>query len=321
MRYLVYALLLPMLPISSWAHEVPPVPKPLPLSELLSAFGWDMNDTEIKTEKVTNNLHVLFGLGGNIAVSTGKDGTLIVDDQFPQLLPKITSAIAKLGGAEAQEIEYVINTHWHFDHAEGNLALGPAGAKIVAHQNSREMMKGDHIVNLVVAAYDQKAYPEEAWPSITYDTKMSFHLNGEAVDLYHFGPAHTTGDTAVVFRGSNAVHMGDVFNSAGYPFIDAGNGGTLDGVIQFSTETLKVIDQNTIVIPGHGPVANYSNLQDYIEMLSTIRTRMIKLINEGASLEEVYDADVTREWDKDLGSSVGFVNRSYVSLTHKPMKK
>jgi cyclase len=150
---------------------------------------------------------------------------------------------------------------------------------------------------------------------------MSFHLNGETVDLYHFGPAHTTGDTAVVFRESNAVHMGDVFNNAGYPFIDAGNGGTLNGVIQFCTDTLKVIDKDTIVIPGHGAIADYKKLQSYIEMLSTIRTRMVKLINEGAGLEEVYAANVTKEWDKALGDNVGFINRSYMSLTHKSIDK
>jgi glyoxylase-like metal-dependent hydrolase (beta-lactamase superfamily II) len=308
-----------LLATASFAHEAPPVPEPLPLNELLPAFGWDLGNAKITTEKITDNLHVLFGLGGNIAVSTGKDGVLIVDDQFPQLVPKIKSAIEKLDAG--QDVDFVINTHWHFDHAEGNLVLGPAGTWIVAHENSREMMKQDHVINLVVAAYDQKAYPEDAWPNITYDDDMSFHLNGETVDLYHFGPAHTTGDTVVVFRGSKAVHMGDVFNNAGYPFIDVGNGGSLDGVIQFCSETLKIIDKDTVVIPGHGPIADYEKLQDYIQMLTTIRTRMVKLIDEGASLEEVYEAGVTKEWDKALGDNVGFINRSYTSLTHTSIDK
>lgn len=308
-----------LLPSGLVAHEAPPVPEPLALNELLSAFGWDMDSAKITTEKVGSNLHVLFGLGGNIAVSTGKDGILIVDDQFPQLMPKITSAIGKLGAG--QDVDFVINTHWHFDHAEGNLVLGKAGTWVVAHEQSREMMKEDHVINLVVASYDQKAYPESAWPNITYDDDMSFHLNGETIDLYNFGPAHTTGDTAVVFRGSNAVHLGDVFNNSGYPFIDAGNGGTLDGFIKFCSETLKVIDKDTVVIPGHGPIADYEQLQDYIEMLTIIRTRMLKLINEGAGLEEVYAANVTREWDKALGDNTGFINRAYVSLTHKVVDK
>ncbi len=320
MKKLLSVLAIALLPISAFAHQAADVPKPLPLEDLMSAFGWgDMSKVEIITEKVADNLHVLFGLGGNIAVSTGKDGVLIVDDQFPQLMPKIKSAIAELKAGD--DVDFAINTHWHFDHAEGNLTLGPAGTWVVAHENSREMMKEDHIINLVGASYDQKAYPEEAWPNITYDDDMSFHLNGESVDLYHFGPAHTTGDTAVVFRGSNAVHMGDVFNNAGYPFIDAGNGGTLDGVIHFCSDVLNVIDKDTVVIPGHGPIADYEKLREYVAMLSTIRDRMVTLINEGASLDDIYKADVTKEWDKAMGDNSGFINRSYMSLTHKVVDK
>ena len=146
---------------------------------------------------------------------------------------------------------------------------------------------------------------------------MHFHFNGEDIDLLHFGPAHTTGDTAIIFRNSNAVHLGDVFNNAGYPFIDAGNGGTLDGVIKFCSETLKLINEDTTVIPGHGPITDYQALADYIAMLTTIRERMMRLIAAGASFEDVVAANVTKDWDKKNGDSSGFVNRSYMSLTHK----
>lgn len=319
MKNFLSVLAVTLLPINSFAHQVPPVPEPVPLEGLMSAFGWDVDKIEITTQKVTDNLHVLFGLGGNIVVSTGDDGVLIVDDQLPQLMPKIKSAIASLDAGD--EVDFVINTHWHFDHAEGNLTLGSAGSWVVAHENSREMMKGDHLINMVALSYNQKAYPENAWPNITFDDDMSFHLNGERIDLYHFGPAHTTGDTVVVFRRSNAVHMGDVFNNAGYPFIDAGNGGTLDGVIHFCRDTLDVIDKDTIVIPGHGPIADYEKLREYELMLSTIRDRMVKLIGEGASLDDVYKAQVTKEWDKTMGDNVGFVNRAYMSLTHKVIDK
>jgi glyoxylase-like metal-dependent hydrolase (beta-lactamase superfamily II) len=166
-------------------------------------------------------------------------------------------------------------------------------------------------------SYKQKAYPKNAWPDITFDDTMHFHFNGEDIDLLHFGPAHTTGDAAIIFRGSNAVHLGDVFNNAGYPFIDAGNGGTLDGVIKFCSETLQKIDKDTIVIPGHGPIADYQALSDYIEMLTAIRGRMVALIDDGASLKQVYAARVTKDWDKKIGDSSGFINRAYMSLTHK----
>jgi cyclase len=289
-------------------------PEPMELDALLNSVGWDFASAEISTEKITDNLYVLFGIGGNIGVSIGSDGVFIVDDQFPQLMPKIKDAIDAIGGSD---ISFAVNTHWHFDHAEGNLALGPEGTWLIAQENSREMMKDDHLINLVNASYDQKAYPESAWPDITFADGMELHLNGETVSLMHFGPAHTTGDTAVYFQGTNAVHMGDVYNNAGYPFIDADNGGTLDGVIHFCSETLKRIDEDTVVIPGHGPVTDYHALEKYIDMLKTIRTRMVKLIKAGASLEEVYAAKPTADYDGQLGDNVGFINRAYMTLTHK----
>ncbi len=300
-----------------FAHDGQPVPKPKNLDDFFAQFkplGWNIGKTQIISKKVGDNLHVLFGTGGNIAVSIGDDGVLIVDDQFPSLMPKIKSAIGKLGG---KGIDFAINTHWHFDHAEGNIALGPEGTWLVSQANSREMMKQDHIINLVVSSYEQKAYPESAWPDITYDKTMQFHFNGERIDLMHFGAAHTTGDTAVIFRGHNAVHMGDVYNNSGYPFIDAGNGGKFDGLIKFCSKTLKQIDENTVVIPGHGAVSDYQGLADYIEMLTIIRKRMMALIDNGASLEDVYAAKVTKEWDKKQGNPTGFINRAYMSLTHR----
>jgi cyclase len=300
--------------INAFGHGGPARPEPLDLDSLMSAFGWDLNSTDITTQKLDKGLAVLFGAGGNIGVSTGEDGVFIVDDQFPVLMPKIKQAIGKLGG---KGVDFAVTTHWHFDHAEGNLVLGPEGTWLVAHENSREMMKKDHVINLVVAAYDQKAYPESAWPDITFSDDMQFHLNGQTVDLWHFGPAHTTGDAAVYFRGSNAVHLGDVYNNSGYPFIDAGNGGSLDGVIHFCSETLARINKDTTVIPGHGPVSDYKGLASYIDMLSSIRARMVKLIENGATLEDVIAAKPTADYDDAMGDNTGFINRAYMSLTHK----
>ena len=314
MKRILLATLLLIGPLMGYAHSGPPVPPPMNLGALMEAFGWRFEETDIRTEKVAEGLYVLFGAGGNIAVSVGEDGVLIVDDQFPQLMPKIRRAIDDIGG---DDIDFAVTTHWHFDHAEGNLALGPAGTWLVAQRNSRDMMKQDNIINLVELAYEQKAYPESAWPDITFDDVMQFHLNGQQIDLMHFGPAHTTGDAAVIFRGTNATHLGDVYNNTGYPFIDAGNGGHLDGIIKFCRETLKQIDEDTIVIPGHGPVADYRALQDYVGMLSTIRERIVMLIDEGKTLEEVYAAKPTADYDEKMGSSTMFINRAYMSLTHR----
>lgn len=285
--------------------------QPLNLDELMSAFGWDFAETEIRTEKVTDNLYVLFGIGGNIGVSVGPQGVLLVDDQFPQMVPKIGDAIREIGGGA---VDFVINTHWHFDHAEGNLALGPGGAWMVSQANSRDMMLDDHIINLVTLSYEQKAYPKTALPAITFDDTMQFHFNGEKIDLLHAGPAHTTGDTAVIFRASNAVHLGDVFNKTGYPFIDADNGGDLRGMINFCQAVLDSIDENTTVIPGHGEITDYADLQAYIAMLEDLHGKISKMVRRGRSLEEVVAANPTADYDAAQGDSTNFVNRAYHSI-------
>ena len=282
------------------------------LDTLMTTFGWNMDRAVIRTEKVTDQLYVLFGLGGNIGVSVGPQGVLIVDDQFPELIPKIGDAIREIGGGS---VDFAINTHWHFDHAEGNLALGPGGTMIVSQANSREMMLGDHVINLVLAQYEQKAYPETALPVITYDDTMQLHFN-ERIELHHFGPAHTTGDTAIIFRGSNAVHLGDVFNR-GYPFIDADNGGDITGMIKFCEEVLATINEDTVVIPGHGEISDYAGLKDYVAMLKDVRGQIAKMIKRGKTLEEVGNASVTKKYDRQYGDPRGFVNRVYASLSRE----
>jgi glyoxylase-like metal-dependent hydrolase (beta-lactamase superfamily II) len=144
---------------------------------------------------------------------------------------------------------------------------------------------------------------------------MQMFFNGERIDLMHFSPAHTTGDAAVFFRGHNAVHMGDVFNNAGYPFIDADNGGDLDGMIEFCQAVLDELEPGAIVIPGHGPVAEYSSLERYVEMLIDVRGKIAALIADGASLEQVIAAQPTAAWDAEFGDPTRMIDRSYASLT------
>ena len=289
----------------------------LSLDELLSRFGWDFDTAEIRTEKVRDGFYVLFGIGGNIAVSIGDQGVLIVDDQFPQLMPKIEAAIAEIGGVG---VDFAINTHWHFDHAEGNLALGPAGTWIVSHVNSRKMMGRSNLINMVETKYRQQAYPEKALPVIAYEDRMQLHFNGEQIDLLNPGPAHTTGDTAVIFRKSNAVHMGDVFNNTGYPFIDVDNGGEIDGMIAFCRAVLEELPADATVVPGHGEITDVPAFERYVEMLQTVRDRVAGMIEEGKSLEEVVAAKPTHDLDATFGdasASLGFVDRVYTSLKAK----
>ena len=268
--------------------------------------------TPITSRPLGGPLHVLQGVGGAVVASIGAQGVLIVDDQFPGMVPKIQAEIRELGGGD---IDFAINTHWHFDHADGNLALGPAGTWIVAQSNSRDKLMQDNRINLVTQVREQPAYPAQALPVASYDDRMSLHFNGERIDLMHFGPAHTTGDTAVIFRDSNVVHMGDVFNNAGYPFVDADNGGSLSGIVEFCEAVLEEINPSTVVVPGHGPVADYAALADYTAMLRTIRDRMRALISGGATLEQVVAAQPTRDWDEKVGDPASFLNRSYTSLT------
>jgi glyoxylase-like metal-dependent hydrolase (beta-lactamase superfamily II) len=314
MKLITSIAALAMLAVPLSAHDIPATPAPLPIPKLLEAFDWNAEKTEVKTEKLEDGFYVLFGLGGNIAMSSGKDGVLIVDDQLPEVMPKLKRAMRKQG---VKEIDFAINTHWHFDHAEGNKVLGKEGTWLISHSNSREMMMKDNVINLVSAAGLQEAYPSSALPHITFDEHMQFYLNGERIDLIHFGPAHTTGDAVVFFRGRNAVHMGDIYNNAGYPFVDADNGGTLDGMLHTCKAVLEAIDVDTVVIPGHGPLANQIDLQNYVYMLEIVYGELKAMIAEGKSLDEIHAAGVTSDWDDQLGDPTMFINRSYASLTSR----
>lgn len=291
--------------MTAHAHEY------LSFDELTTAFGMDFNNTDIRTEQVGDGLHVLFGAGGNVLVSIGTHGVLMVDSQFAQMIPKIEQAISDLGG---DGIDFAVNTHWHFDHADGNPVLGRNGTWIVAQANSRRMMAGEHPIDLVSLAYLQPPYPDEAMPVISYTDHMQFHFNGNTIDLLHFGPAHTTGDTAVYFRDANVVHMGDVFN-ASYPFIDAGNGGDIEGMVRFCKKVLKRLDEDSVVVPGHGPVMDYEALADYTDMLETVSARISAMIDAGMSLDQVVAANPTEGFDEKFGDPARLINRAYTSLS------
>ncbi|MCC5884916.1 MAG: MBL fold metallo-hydrolase [Gammaproteobacteria bacterium] len=275
------------------------------------AFGWDPQQAEITVETLAEGRHVLFGLGGNILASIGEQGTLLVDNQIPEIRSQIDAALAELGSAR---VDFTINTHWHFDHADGNLSYGPDGTWLIAHEESRRMLTGDRIINMVGMAYEQAAYPTEALPVITFDDRMQLHFNGERIDLIHAGPAHTTGDTAVIFRGHGIVHMGDVFVKGMWPFIDFDSGGDLDGMIRFVRAVLEEIDDDAIVVPGHGPVADRAAMVAYVQRLETVRGRIAELVDAGADLDAVMAAEPTAGIEGMEGDPTLFVNRAYHSL-------
>ena len=285
------------------------------LFETIQFPGFDKN--QIKIVKINKSLSVLFAdgpvVGGNILVSIGDNGVVIVDDQYPQYHQKVLKAIQELGG---EQVDYVINTHWHYDHAEGNRAFGPLGAEIIAHENSRKFMMKDNLVNLVILKYPQQAFEKEALPNITFDKSIDLFLNNERIKVMNFGPAHTTGDAFVYFSKSNVLHTGDIINLSGdFVFIDADNGGSINGMINSINEILKVIDNETIIVPGHGELSDKKTVEIYLEKLTIVRDRIASLIYKGISLEEVLEINPAKEFEDVLGSnSLILVNRAYTSL-------
>ena len=295
-----------------YTEDVFPSNKILSTDEAVVELLGSPDETEIRIQKITENLYLFFGLGGNIAVSIGDDGVLIVDDQIPSLIPKIKDAIKEIGGGD---LVYTINTHWHFDHAEGNLALDPKITKIISQSNARDYMAKGGLIDMVANRINQKPYPDYALPVITYENGMTLYFNNEEIEIVHFGPAHTSGDSAVIFHNQNAVHYGDVFVTEGYPFVDVSSGGSIDGIINFLSKSLTKLKPGAIILPGHGEIATIQDVEDTIIMLKTVRERILKMIDEGKSLQEVIDAKPTKDFDEKYPDWLGnFVNRAYTSL-------
>ena len=269
----------------------------------------DFDQVEITTVPVTDSIFMLQGQGGNIAVSTGADGTFIVDDQFAPLTEKIKAAIAELTD---QPVRFVINTHFHYDHTDGNENFGGDGAIIVAHENSRRRMETDQIIQFF--EYEQAAYSADGLPKITFDESMRFHYNGDTIDIFHVGAAHTDGDAVVHFVDSNVVHAGDVFVRYGFPFIDEPNGGTIDGIIWTARAIAARIDDDARIIPGHGDLSTRADLLEYVEMLETIRDRVAEQIDAGRTLIEVLDTDPTRGYEPRGIPVNGFIKSVFDSL-------
>lgn len=278
-----------------------------------NAWG-NLETAEVTTKKVNENLFLLYGLGGNIAVSTGNDGVLIVDSQIPIIFPKVMKAIKKLSD---DKIIYTINTHWHWDHSDGNLVLDSDETKIISHSNARENMQKGGLINMGTTILNQEPYPKSALPVITHENGMSLYFNDEKIDLFHFGPAHTTGDTVIYFTNQNAIHLGDVFFSNSYPFIDVDNGGSLSGMIDYLEKIVLVIDKDTIVMPGHGEISSISDIKETIEMLKTVKNRILMSIENNQSLEQIISSNITKDFDKKYNTLLlrdTFIDRAYASL-------
>ena len=258
--------------------------------------NWDA--VEITSEDLGNGIHVLFGQGGNIGVSAGPDGTLLVDDQYAPLTDKILAAVSDITD---QPVRFVVNTHWHGDHTGGNENLGKAGAVVVAHENVRRRMNPEEFQNLVGRS-DQAA--PEALPVVTFDDGVTLNWNGLRIEADHQPHAHTDGDSVIYFEGANVVHMGDLFFHGSFPFVDLNSGGSIDGVIAAAESVAARTDENTQIIPGHGQVTDRATLMAYAEALRGARGRIADRIAAGQS-EEVVVADYA-DIIAGLGTTIGW---------------
>lgn len=270
---------------------------------------------EIKTHQVVPGIYMLVGKGGNIGVSAGADGVFMIDDQFAPLTDRITAAVAALSD---QPIRFLVNTHWHGDHTGGNENLGNQGVLIVAHDNVYERMSGD----TEIAAFNTvvPASPKVALPVITFNDNVTFRLNGEEISVVHYRNSHTDGDSVIHFRNANVIHTGDIWFNGFYPFIDVSSAGSIDGIISSVKTLLGLTDDNTRIIPGHGPLSDKQGLQGYLEMLETVRDRMNKLIAEGISLEEIIELKPNADYDAALGN--GFINpEQFLRILYSDLKQ
>lgn len=273
----------------------------------------DFDAVKIETVPVAPGVAMLVGQGGNIGVSTGADGVLVIDDQFAPLHPKIAAAVAAL---DPRPVRFVLNTHWHPDHTGGNELFGKGGALLVAQEEVRKRLAAGQFMK----AFQREVppAPPAALPVVTYGDDLTVHWNGDEIYLLYVPHAHTDGDTIVHFRKADALHMGDVFVTSGYPFLDLESGGSLSGTISGCDAALALADAKTRIIPGHGPLGGRDELMRYRDMLVAARERIAKAIAAGQDVEAVVASRPTAEFDASYGNGFikpeAFVRTAYASL-------
>lgn len=287
------------------------------MTGLAIAQDQDFSKIEIKVTKVSGNVYMLEGAGGNIGASVGEDGIVVVDDEYAPLAEKIQAA---LKGVTDKPVRFIINTHFHGDHTGGN-AFFQRQAPVIAHDNVRKRLEeGGQAGNLGSVSMEHKPAAKEALPIITFDHDVTVHLNGEDIRALHFPSGHTDGDSIIFFPKSNVVHMGDDFVRYGFPFIDLASGGSVDGMIAAMQEVIPKLPPDVEVIPGHGNISNLDDVREYVKMLIETRAAVEKGIKQGKTLDQLKQEKVLdpwKKWNGDFITTDTFTETLFNDLTGK----
>lgn len=278
-------------------------------TDRLAAMRAQMGSSPIQSQPLAENLTLLSGPGGNVVVLNGPDGKIVVDTFLLPAWPKLKTALDGLGNAP---LKTVIDTHWHFDHTDNNANLHAAGATVLAHKNTSTRMAEPH--DSALLGLNFPASPADALPQQTFSTSQKLDANGETLMLQYFQPAHTDTDIFIHFQKANVIHMGDTFFNGFYPVIDTSTGGKVNGMLAATDKILSLADNNTKIVPGHGPLGNKADLMKSRDMLVVVRDRIQKLKTAGKSAEEIVAskplADLDPVWGHMLPSDL-FVQMIY----------
>ena len=279
----------------------------------LAAMRAQMGATPIQSQPLADNLTLLSGPGGNVVVLNGPDGKFVVDTFLLPAWPKLKETLDGLGNAP---LKTVIDTHWHFDHTDNNANLHAAGATVLAHENTKTRMTEPH--DFAVIGLHVPASPADALPQQTFSSSQKLQANGETLLLQYFQPAHTDTDIYIHFQKANVIHMGDTFFNGFYPVIDSSTGGKINGMIAAADKVLPLADNNSKIVPGHGPLGNKADLSKFRDMLVVARDRVQKLKSAGKSADEIAAskplADLDSVWGHGMLSSDLFVQMVYLAL-------
>jgi glyoxylase-like metal-dependent hydrolase (beta-lactamase superfamily II) len=280
--------------------------------------GQDFSKVQIKATKVSGNIYMLEGAGGNIAASIGEDGIVIVDDQFAPLADKIQASLKSLGITD-KPVRFVINTHYHGDHTGGNAPFANSGSTVIAQDNVRKRMAtGGTAGNGGTVHMENKPAEKAAQPIITFEHDVTVHLNGEDIRALHFPAGHTDGDSIIFFPKNNVVHMGDDFVRYGFPFIDVSSGGSVQGMIAAMEKATAQLPGDVKVIPGHGQLSNLDDVREFTKMLKETSAIVQKALDEHKSLAQMKQDKILEPWKKWSGDFVNadaFIETLYNSLT------